>query len=109
MKDDNFDKPLGEWIEEEHEVPIMEGKFENGKLVGVQQGTTTRKVKTMYSKVTPQKFSCKDGTHLWRMLDKGRGVAKCQNCTKHRFLRAPFDFIDKEGALRNRDTGELID
>lgn len=105
-----FPHPLNEWIDREVDVPVMEGKLNSkGELVGIEQGTTKRKVKTMYSKVPPVPFSCKDGTHKWRMIDKRRHVASCGNCPKNRFLRAAYERIDENGVLRDRDTNEIID
>lgn len=100
---------LDTWMEEPVEVPSFQAVVnKKGDVVGIEKGTTTKYIKTIYSKVEPKKMSCADRQHFWVMTDKHRHIASCRNCTKNRFLRAVYEAI-KEGHIIDRETGILID
>lgn len=104
-----FDKPLDVFIDEKIEVPSFNIKTDaKGNFQGVEQGTTTKTVKTMYSHIPETKLSCATGTHQWFMEDKHKGVAGCKQCLKHRFLRPVYEYL-KDGHIYHRDTHELLD
>ena len=109
-----FDKPLDTDIIEEREVErsviVPDGKDESGRS-RFRFGTVKDKVQetVRYTRAEPKPFSCKDGHHHWQMIDTHKHIAKCSNCTKHRVLRAAFEFVDSAGHLVDRDTNTLID
>lgn len=100
---------LDEWADEQIDVPTFTAKTDkHGNFQGVEQTTTKKTVKTMYSRVPETKLSCATGTHKWFMEDKHKGVAGCKKCIKHRFLRPIYEFI-KDGHICDRDTLEILD
>lgn len=106
----DFNKPLNEWLEEDVEVPVFEAKFDKkGNIEGIEKGTATRHIKTMYTRSDPVKMCCADRTHQWFMSDKRRHIASCRKCTKSRFLRAIYEHIDLDEHIRDRITGEIFD
>lgn len=112
MSDDKFPKPLDQWVDEEVEVPVMTAVHDRrGNIVGIKQSTAKRKVKTIYTKAEPRAVACAQGKHNWFMKDRHKHIAACKNpgCTKHRYLRAIFETIDKEGHIIDRDTKQIID
>lgn len=105
-----LDQDIVEEQEIEREAIVPDGHDENGNLrFKVDKVKEKVQVVTRYTKAEPKFFSCKDGTHHWEMIDRHKHIAKCRNCSKHRFLRAAYEYIDKDGHLRNRDTHALID
>lgn len=109
---ENYPFPLDTFIDEEVEVPTMTVKLDSrGNPSGLEETVTKKTIKTMYSKIDPVPFSCKSGSHKWKMTDRVRHIATCvnPNCLKNRFLRAVYEYIDKDGKLRDRDTNEVID
>lgn len=112
MKLDNeFNKPLNQWVEDEIEVPSYEPKL-NKKEKRIEFTKTTKKVtrKTMYVNSIPRKFSCADG-HKYFCLDKKKYIFKCINrgCDWHIVAR-PIDYKydQKTKDLFNRHTGEQV-
>jgi hypothetical protein len=110
----DFPHPLDTDIVEEQEIErqqiVPDGQDEFGRL-----RFKTEKVKekvqviTRYTKAEPKFLSCKDGHHHWEMIDRHKHIAKCKDCPKHRFLRAVYETIDKDGHIVDRDTNMIID
>lgn len=104
----NFDKPVGEWIEEEIEVPTFEAEVDNkGKVVGLKKTVKKMVEKTRYDEVPFKKFSCASGDHYWTMRDKRKHVAGCTKCTKNLFVQ-PIKHKIKDGKILDRDTGQVL-
>lgn len=110
---DTFDKPLDTDITETVEVerpavvPTKDTDANGNPRFEIKTVKDKIEVTTRYTRVTPQFFSCKVGEHKW-LMDLHTHVAKCQLCTKARFLRAVYETI-REGHIVDRDTGQLID
>lgn len=105
-----FDKPLDQIVNEEREVERL--SFEIDPDTGsVTPKTVTQTIvePTIYTRAKKRFFSCADGKHSWFMADRHRHIAKCRKCSKHRFLRAPYERINKDGHIVDRDTGDIID
>lgn len=107
---DKFDKPLGEWIEEEVEMssyaPILNRKQE---VVGLKQVKKKVPLKTMYTQMSDaQKIDCGKGNHQWFIPDRNVHIAHCPNCKKKRMIRAVYDRIE-DGKIYNQDSGLLLD
>lgn len=105
-----FDKPLGEWVEEEKEMPVFEAVLnKKGEVVGLKEGSRKVKQKMLYSQVgQPEKVSCKPNHHDYYIPDPHVHVAHCRNCSKRKFIRAIFEQV-KDGKILNRDTQHQID
>lgn len=114
MKGSNaFDKPLDRYITEEREIEVPSiipvGKDRNGNedfSIGTEKRSIEEKV--YYTMAKKRILSCPKGKHFWRMIDRHKGLAKCDFCTKHRFLVATKETI-KDGHIVDRDTEEIKD
>ena len=104
-----FDKPLNREIEEEREVIYPKFSFGKDGKPKLEQGTKVIKERVKYVEMGgARKFSCNDGQHQYFMLDRHKHIAKCENCTKHRYLRAAYETI-KFGHIIDRETNTIID
>lgn len=105
-----FDKPLGQELTEYQEVERDEMDFDpqTGKAE-IKKAKKRLPYKVIYTKASPKPFSCKDGEHVWEMIDRHKHIAKCRNCRKYRFLRAVYETISPEGHIVDRETQRLID
>lgn len=110
----DFDRPLDTDLIEEREVErlaiIPDGRNPDGtprfKVDTVKEKVQER---VRYTKATPKPFSCKDGKHRWKMVDRHQHLAACTKCLKRRFLRAAYETIDREGHIIDRETKRIID
>ena len=104
-----FDKPLNQVVTEYQEVErnAFEVNGETGE-VNIRRVKDRVPIKSIYTKATPQTFTCGKGKHSWIMIDRHKHLAKCQNGVQHRFLRAVWETI-KDGHIVDRETGQIID
>jgi hypothetical protein len=96
--------PLNEEVEEQ--IPVKKYKIENGK---VSTAIELETVKTTYIEVKPQKIRCKDGEHVFRVVDGSKGLFKCENCGFHRQVYpSVYQYDQTTGALINKRTLKRI-
>lgn len=108
MNNNNFDKPLNVWTEEEVEVPTFKPVLnEKENRIEIVQSTTKLKQSTIYVDSKPSTIVCKEHTYFCK--DKGKSLFKCKNCTWHRIaLPVTFKFDSDTGILTRRLTGERV-
>lgn len=108
-QDKKFSKPLDEWLEEPQKIKGYDFQFnpENQSVKLVEKDETVN-IKTMYTKAEPTQFSCANGKHEWKLLDRHEYTVKCKRCPLYKRLVPAFEFLDKEGHIRSRETGEII-
>lgn len=108
MTQNEFTKPTDEWIEEpkevEYEAVVIgeDGKPKKEKVKYIEY----EKVK--YIKAPKAFFSCANGKHNYFMFDRERHIAKCKNCSRHKFLFASSQTI-KDGKIVDRFSGQVFD
>jgi hypothetical protein len=105
----DFDKPLNEWIDEPQRVKRPALEFDpQSKTARMVEKTETVYVRTMYTKAEPRPFSCANGHHQWKIIDRHSYTAKCQLCPLYKRLIPAFEYLDKDGHIRSRETGEIL-
>lgn len=106
-----FDKPFGQWVEEETPVKSIDVNPDTGK-VSVQEKMV--KSQSMYIHAPKTKLRCASGTHVFRLLDKHKYLFQCVNCP---FVRQVFptayrfkiiDPVLETGILIHRYTGKTV-
>ena len=96
--------PLNEEVEEQ--IPVKKYKIENGK---VSTAIELETVKTTYIEVKPQKIRCKDGEHVFQVVDGSKGLFECTLCPFHRQVYPIRYMYDKAiGALIDKRTLKRI-
>lgn len=109
MTNPNFDKPIGEWVNEKVEVATLEPVFDKkGELSGLKQGTRIVNQRTIYTDTKERMIDCGNKKHDYHIPDRHNHVAVCRNCTKRRIIRAVYEMV-RDGKVLNRDTKEQID
>lgn len=102
----DFNKPLGQWIEEDTVVKGLDFDPKT-KTVSVQDKIV--KTKTMYIHAPKDKLRCKDGEHVFAVVDKHKYIFQCKNC---RFSRkvypTTYRFDEATGALTHKYTDARV-
>jgi hypothetical protein len=104
--EEKFDKPIGEWIEED--VQVLKHKFdlEKKRVVSVYE---MEKQKTMYINAPKEKYRCKNGEHEFVCIDKHKYIfscTKCQFCRK--VYPTKYMYNSKTKKLIDKSTGIAI-
>lgn len=106
----DFKKPLGQWTEEE--VPVERYSYDPEKK-RITRTTEMEKRKVMYIHAPKEKYRCKEGEHVFIVVDTHKYIFRCINCrynrqvypTTYRFVRASEDPHNKTGYLIHKVTG----
>lgn len=106
MRND-FNKPTDQWIDETREIEHEVYVFEDGKPQKKRIKETIHE-KVKYIKAERKKFVCASGQHDYFMMDRNKHVARCNKCSKHKFLFASSQTI-KNGRIVDRFTGQVFD
>lgn len=99
----DFDKPLGQWVEEE--TPVTKNVYDPEKKRFI---TTSQieKTKTMYIHAPKTKIRCKNGEHFFRVVDIHKYIFQCNKCRYARqVFPTTYKFDEKTGSLTHRVTG----
>lgn len=107
---DNFDKPLNEWVEEEVEIPSFEPVV-NEQAERVEFRQTTRKAtrKTYYAKSEARKLLCSSGDHFFYPKDKKKSIFVCNKCSFHKIAYpVTYRYNHKTGQLQHKITKQLV-
>lgn len=105
-----FDKPLGQWIEEDVKVNAIRPVItENGEDVKVEYKTveTTQTQKSIYVESKERRIGCPKGRHNCYMEDKHKYIVGCNLCELH-WKISPLHHDIKNGQIVFRDTGKLL-
>jgi len=97
---------LGEFTEED--VPIEKIKFDpDTKKLSIV--TQIEKRKVMYIEAPKEKIRCRDGEHIFKVVDKHRYIFTCTNpgCHYSRIVY-PSTYKFEGGKLIHRVTGKVI-
>ncbi len=99
-----FNKPIGEWIEEEVQIPVMTPQVnEKEGRVEFKQRMTTATRKTMYSDNKPRVVMCRN--HHFLSHDKKKSIFRCRKCNYHKIAYpVTYRFNQQTGKLIHRIT-----
>lgn len=99
-----FDKPIGEWIEEEIQIPVMTPVVNEKKgRVEFKQRMTTAITRTMYSDNKPRVVICKN--HFFLSFDKKKCIFRCRRCNYHKIAYpVTYRFNQQTGKLTHKET-----
>lgn len=104
-----FQKPLDQWLDEPQKVKGYDFKFNpENQSVKLEEKEETVHIKTMYTKSESVPFSCADGKHKWKVIDRHNYTVKCQHCPIYKRILPAFEFLDPEGHIRNRENNQVI-
>lgn len=95
---------IGEFVEEE--IPVQSIKFDP-ETKSVSMVTKMEKQKTMYIDAPKEKIRCKDGEHVFKVVDIHRYIFSCINCRYSRQVY-PSTYLFKDGKLIHRITHKVI-
>lgn len=104
----SFDKPIGEWIEEEIDIPVLEPVLKGDEVVGIKHTTRKATQKTMYTHAPETKVSCADQEHDWFIPDKHDHTAHCRKCLKRKLIRAVYEKV-VDGKIVDRESGAILE
>jgi hypothetical protein len=101
----DFGKPLNEWTTEQ--VPVTRKSF--NEQTGQWESTETiesRRVK--YLHVPKEKYRCKQGEHIFRVLSKSKYIFGCVKCQYSRLVYPGIYRLTSEGKLQHIASGKFI-
>jgi hypothetical protein len=105
---DKFDKPVNTWIEEEVDVKVISPSFDHKtKQVTLNEEVKKAKQRTYYSDSPANVVVCSH--HKYKMIDRGKYLFKCINCSWHRIAPpVTYKYNPETMELRRRDTNERV-
>ncbi len=103
--EENPDKKLNEWVNEA--VPIKTVEYDpNTKKATVADKVEQRKVQYVHAPL--KKYRCKNGEHIFKVLDRSRYIFGCTKCQYSR-LAYPTTFkITPEGYMIDMRTNTRV-
>lgn len=107
-KQQPFDKPLNEWIEEDVDVKVMSPIYNpQTKRVEIKEDVKRVKQKTFYSDSPASRVVCNN--HFYLPFDMGKYMFKCRKCDWHRIAPpVTFQYLPDTGELIRRSSGERV-
>lgn len=111
MKDNyqEFPHPLDTDLEQQ--IPVQRISVDN---IDDRTGAATYSVKTVIEKqhvryihAPKERYRCQPGEHVFRVLNKKRGVFGCQKCQFAARIH-PANYKYDNGKLIHRDTGRVV-
>lgn len=100
----DFPKPLGEFIDED--VPVKKFQYDPNTR-RIFSSYQMEKQKVMYIDAPKEKHRCKDGDHLFHVINPRKGIFSCSKCPYSRQVYpTTYKFI--KGQLIHRVTGKVV-
>jgi len=109
MPQNQFNKPIGSWLEETETVEEVVSSFDpKTQKLSPKIEPVTRKVKVQYERPSVDFVMCKDFEHVWYVMDRHTYAIKCRNCPLHKRIMPGIEYIDKDGHVRLKDDDRVI-
>jgi len=105
MKKSDFPHKLGKWITKEIPVEKIDIDPETGVA---SKATHIEKLKVKYMDVPRKKHRCKEGEHIFRVLDKSRYIFGCKRCQYSRQVYPGVYRLTSKGHLIHVETNKRI-
>lgn len=103
-----FDKPIGQWIDEEVKVTSMRPVVSDygGKTrVDFKAVETIENQKSIYIESKERQIGCAKDKHDWFMTDKNTYLVKCHFCELRRRI-SPLHHDIRDGKIIHLATGQ---
>lgn len=105
----DFPYPLDTDIDEQIPVKKLGVTLDDKGNARVSQKTVMTTQRVRYMNVPKVKHRCKDGEHIFKVLDSGKYLFSCTQCP---FVRkvypASYRFEESSGKLIHRYTGQVV-
>jgi hypothetical protein len=101
----DFPLPLNEWTTENVQVTKLDYDEKNNKMRVID---TLEERRVKYVHAPKEKFRCRNGDHVFRVVDKGRYIFSCKKCQYSKVVYPTTYRVTPEGHIIHLQTGNRI-